>query len=68
MKITVALCRNQCLSTTETQITIFVQRDLQPTSIPLKGLLGFAFLLNKISAGDTQPSWAPSSGTISFWL
>lgn len=26
---------------------------MQPQIIPLKGLLGFAFLLNKISAGDT---------------
>lgn len=56
MKTTAALCRDQCLillSTTQTEITISSQRDLQPKSIPLKGLLGFAFLLNKISAGDT---------------
>jgi len=33
-------------------MTISAQRDLQPKSIPVKGLLDFAFLLNKISAGD----------------
>lgn len=68
MKIKVALCRDQCLTTTLTQITISVPRDLQLKNIALKDLFGFAFLLNKISAGDTQPSWAPSSGTLLFCL
>lgn len=56
MQTTVALCRDQCLillSATQPQTTISAQKDLQPESVPLKGLLGFAFLLNKTSAGDT---------------
>lgn len=52
MQTTVALCRDQCLillSATQPQITISAQKDLHPERIPLKGLLGFAFLKENIS-------------------
>lgn len=62
VKTTVALCRDQCLTelrTTQTYTAISAQRDSKPISIPLKGLLGFAFLLHKTSAGlkETSPGF-----------